>query len=101
PSGMCTPTDIFCSSEDAPNPETAFNCTIDVLSDPLDVFTFKADRPKTGISAADDTSATIKALLDAQKGFPARVSGQFVRMLYLSATTITTLGFGDIVPITT
>lgn len=28
-------------------------------------------------------------------------SGNFVRMLYLSAVTITTLGFGDVVPMTT
>jgi len=40
-------------------------------------------------------------LSDARRGFPTKVDGQFVRMLYLSATTITTLGFGDIVPLTT
>ena len=34
-------------------------------------------------------------------GFPGHFTGQFSRMLYLSATTITTLGFGDIVPLTT
>jgi hypothetical protein len=38
---------------------------------------------------------------NAKRGFPSQVDGQFVRMLYLSATTITTLGFGDIVPLTT
>jgi hypothetical protein len=38
---------------------------------------------------------------NARRGFPAQLDGQFVRMLYLSATTITTLGFGDIVPLTT
>jgi hypothetical protein len=36
----------------------------------------------------------------AKLGFPSELSGQFVRMLYLSASTITTLGFGDIVPLT-
>jgi hypothetical protein len=35
------------------------------------------------------------------KGMGSEVSGNFVRMLYLSAATITTLGYGDIVPITT
>jgi hypothetical protein len=32
-------------------------------------------------------------------GFPAGSSGSTGRMLYLSAVTITTLGFGDILPI--
>lgn len=35
------------------------------------------------------------------KGFGSSVEGNFVRMLYLSSVTITTLGYGDIVPITT
>jgi hypothetical protein len=34
------------------------------------------------------------------KGFPARASGSYARMFYFSAVTITTLGYGDIVPIT-
>lgn len=33
-------------------------------------------------------------------GFPSDLSGNFWRMFYLSAVTITTLGYGDIVPIT-
>lgn len=37
----------------------------------------------------------------AKGGFPSQIEGQFVRMLYLSASTITTLGYGDIVPLTT
>jgi hypothetical protein len=36
-----------------------------------------------------------------RRGFPSGTSGNFVRMFYLSASTITTLGYGDIVPITT
>ena len=43
----------------------------------------------------------IQSLAEAKRGFPRRIPGQFVRMLYLSASTITTLGFGDIVPLTT
>jgi hypothetical protein len=35
----------------------------------------------------------------AYKGFPSKVSGNLVRMLYLSAITITTVGYGDILPI--
>jgi Ion channel len=37
---------------------------------------------------------------DSMKGFPGRAAGNFPRMVYLSTVTITTLGFGDIVPIT-
>lgn len=46
-------------------------------------------------------TADIVRFSEAKRGFPAQMSGQFVRMLYLSASTITTLGFGDIVPLTT
>jgi voltage-gated potassium channel Kch len=35
------------------------------------------------------------------RGFPYRGGGHFLRMLYFSAVTITTLGYGDIVPLTT
>ena len=41
------------------------------------------------------------AYADAMEGFPGRTSGSFWRMFFLSAVTITTLGFGDIVPVTT
>jgi len=37
----------------------------------------------------------------AMNGFPSRTDGHFVRMLYLSAGTISSFGFGDIVPLTT
>jgi hypothetical protein len=36
----------------------------------------------------------------ATSGFPKNVSGSYWRMLYLSAITITTLGYGDLLPIT-
>lgn len=42
----------------------------------------------------------IHYLISANKGFPVKLKGSFWRMLYLSATTITTLGLGDILPIT-
>ncbi|WP_434352938.1 potassium channel family protein [Psychrobacter sp. HD31] len=41
----------------------------------------------------------IKGYVAAKKGFPSEASGSFNRMLYLSVVTITTLGYGDIVPI--
>jgi hypothetical protein len=40
------------------------------------------------------------AYSNTMEGFPSRASGSFDRMLYLSAMTITTVGYGDIVPIT-
>jgi hypothetical protein len=39
-------------------------------------------------------------LINASAGLPAEAAGSYGRMLYLSAVTITTLGYGDIVPIT-
>jgi hypothetical protein len=35
------------------------------------------------------------------QGDPSNLSGHFERMLYLSALTITTAGYGDITPLTT
>lgn len=42
----------------------------------------------------------INAYINASNGFPHSVPNLGSRMLYLSAVTITTLGYGDIVPIT-
>lgn len=43
----------------------------------------------------------IIAFAEAKRGFPSGLRYNLARMLYLSAVTLTTLGFGDIVPITT
>jgi len=40
-------------------------------------------------------------LAGANYGFPHEIPGHFARMLYLSVVTITTLGYGDIVPVST
>ncbi len=42
----------------------------------------------------------IVGFVRSEKGQPITIRGRFLRMLYLSAVTITTLGYGDIVPIT-
>jgi len=66
------------------------------------VFPASSEVPMAGVIYIPGTlTADIVRFSEAKRGFPAQMSGQFVRMLYLSASTITTLGFGDIVPLTT
>ncbi len=43
----------------------------------------------------------IRDYTQATKGFSSNIYNNYLRMFYLSAITITTVGFGDIVPITT
>ena len=43
----------------------------------------------------------VEILENTLEGFPYKTPGSFWRMFYLSSITITTVGFGDIVPITT
>jgi hypothetical protein len=43
----------------------------------------------------------LRALVEGVQGDPSRMPGGYGRMLYLSAITITTVGFGDVVPTTT
>lgn len=50
---------------------------------------------------SDELNERVQGFWRATRGLPTSVSGGFLRMLYFSAMTITTVGFGDIVPITT
>lgn len=43
----------------------------------------------------------MRSYASGSQGVGSAVEGNFIRMLYLSGVTITTLGFGDIVPVTT
>jgi len=49
----------------------------------------------------EDTLQRMRSLQAAFRGLPHAVPGGLSRMLYFSAVTITTVGFGDIVPLTT
>ena len=55
---------------------------------------FRSSLVVDGATARDITRVTA-----AFQGDPSQASGLYLRMLYLSATTITTLGIGDIQPI--
>lgn len=48
----------------------------------------------------NDEEKWLVSFVDAYQGFPSKIENSYGRMLYLSAITITTVGFGDIVPIT-
>lgn len=47
-----------------------------------------------------DTFTRLTNYWRADHGFPSQVAGEFGRMVYFSAMTITTVGYGDIVPLT-
>lgn len=47
-----------------------------------------------------DLQRQVTEYVAANRGFPSGTTGSFLRMLYFSAVTITTVGYGDIVPIT-
>jgi hypothetical protein len=102
--------------------EFILDCTILARVDPFSVLVFK----DLGVNASElarcifkdsiidiDSDGNLKCVASPDlarklidywgglEGFPHRLSYHFFRMLYLSAVTITTLGYGDIVPITT
>ncbi len=52
------------------------------------------------IEAEEDLDRDIQSLVHLLSGQPDPGAGAFWRMLYFSVSTITTLGFGDIVPVT-
>ncbi len=52
------------------------------------------------VPLSDPTHAKLNAFRTATAGNAPAVSSQFLRMLYFSATTITTVGLGDVVPAT-
>jgi hypothetical protein len=51
------------------------------------------------IEVSQDVQETINSLASANRGYPNKIPGVYWRLVYLSAITITTVGYGDIVPI--
>jgi hypothetical protein len=77
---------------------------------PLNILLPPTSRPlppgETGVNASQSviylpysTAQIIYRLTGAASGDPKEASGLWIRMCYLSAVTITTLGFGDITPV--
>jgi hypothetical protein len=52
------------------------------------------------VDVSDEEDAALQKFFDGLAGDPTAVSGTLGRMVYFSAIVITTVGFGDIVPIT-
>lgn len=64
---------------------------------------FKSSDPimqAEALSMSETADQRLFAFARGRAGDPSGVSGQLERMTYLSAVTITTIGFGDIIPIT-
>ena len=60
----------------------------------------KLEEPRV-FMVSSSTADAVRTYVNSMRGFPAHASGGFVRMLYFSAIVISTLGFGDILPLTT
>lgn len=58
------------------------------------------DNASLGFVLTEDDYKELRALHEAHQGFPDQVTSGFWRMLYFSVVTVTTLGYGDIVPLT-
>jgi hypothetical protein len=54
----------------------------------------------TTVALPTPAVARIQHYVDAANGFPSRVEGGYLRMLYLSAGITTGLTFGDVIPVT-
>jgi len=58
------------------------------------------DQGAVGIRIPSETNQQLEKFVNGIKGEADSVDHRFLRMLYLSMVTITTLGYGDIVPLT-
>jgi hypothetical protein len=75
--------------------EACTQATIDLL------FVHSPDYPNTfGVFISEDAALQAISLVQGMNGEPTSVGGNFPRMLYFSIVVLTTLGLGDIVPMT-
>jgi hypothetical protein len=80
--------------ESEPEPGSMPESDLPFLMDPDESGAYHLRIPKV-------LSDRMSDFVQAANGFPSSVDGNLWRMMYFSVTTITTLGFGDIVPLTT
>jgi hypothetical protein len=74
--------------------------TTEAAGKAFDLFA-KCVKSPPGIQLSSHDYRTLKAVVAAQEGYVGALPDQYLRMLYFSAVTETTLGFGDITPINT
>jgi hypothetical protein len=79
--------------------ETQQDLLCGVQIGPLAAGLVRAPATAAAIATRPDTAISLSALLHAKSGFTDRLPGRPARAVYLSAVTITTLGFGDVVPV--
>jgi hypothetical protein len=103
---------IILTDPDTPNPyfdkQTPYDCVFEPTSafvgaDYLAHFFpegFPSYPTQYNVGLSESTMRALEAYIEAMQGFPDSMSGNFWRMLYYSVTTMTTLGYGDICPIT-
>jgi hypothetical protein len=88
-----------------PYEEKIGNITVDSRALPFDFFNNDSAFPNNFESALMPISNSLHEKIigyaKGVSGFPSKTTGSYWRMLYLSAVTISTLGYGDILPITT
>lgn len=60
----------------------------------------RAGEPARALRVSSEEFQYFLRYYRATRGYPSEAEGSYIRMLYLSAVTITTLGYGDIVPTT-